>query len=488
MIRFYKKWYNPLYFILNDLLKDESIRTILVYGGKSSAKTLSISQILSKESAVKGASSITFRKESATIKDTLKESINLAIQTTRLNPAFEKLDFAFRSKINDSIIRMKGIDDEEKAKGVEGFKYVYMDELNHFLEGEYLQFQMSLRGIKGQKIFASWNPVEENSWVKVNLVDKYDWIKTKYKLPCEHSFVKRSSCGRAILIKTTYEDNYWISGSPCGTYGYRDDNLINEYTQLRLLNYNKYKINVLGEWGKTSYGGEILKCWKSEQHTGDFPYNPELAVYLSFDENVNPYFPCGFFQIENDQKTVRMIHCIAAKHPNNTVKWICAEITRVLKHWGHNQNLYIGGDPTSQKEDVKQEKGHDLFRLIMGELIEFKPERRLLGSAPSVKDSFEFFNNILQFNDGGIDLKVNSSCRIAINDFEYTKEDKNGKVDKALVRDPITKVSYQPYGHFVDLTRYFLCSAFADEYEKYRRGGKKVPITFGKRPSSRHGY
>jgi PBSX family phage terminase large subunit len=488
MIRFDKKYFNPLYFIINDFLKDDNIRTVLVYGGKSSSKTLSICQILAKESAVKGASSIAFRKESTTIKTTLKESFKLAINTMYLDPAFEKLDFVFRSTINLSTIILKGLDDEEKAKGVESFKYVYLDELNHFEEGEYSQFQLSLRGIKGQKIFAAWNPVDENSWVKVNLVDKYEWLDIEYKLPCEHSFVRKSSCGKVVLIKTTYEDNYWIAGSPNGTYGYRDENLINEYNHLKNTNYNRYRINVLGEWGKVTYGGEFLKCWKSEQHVGTYSYNPKLAIYLYFDENVNPYFPCGFFQVGEDQKSPRMIHCIAAKNPNNKINWMCREITRKLTEWGHKERLYIGGDATSQKEDVKLEEGDDMFRLIIKELKQFNPQRRTNSSNPSVRVSADFFNSILEGNVEGLSFGVDASCRVAISDYENTKEDKNGKIDKTTVKDPITKVSYQPWGHIIDLTRYFLVDTFRAEYEKYQRGGNSFTnIQVGKRVS-RNGF
>jgi phage terminase large subunit len=67
-----------------------------------------------------------------------------------------------------------------------------------------------------------------------------------------------------------------------------------------------------------------------------------------------------------------------------------------------------------------------------------------------------------------------------ITDYEKTKENKNGEIDKTTVRDPVTKVSYQPYGHFVDLTRYFLCYVYADEYLAYQRGSETVKITTGK--------
>ena len=487
-IVFDKKWFNPLYFILKELLADETIRTILVYGGKSSAKTVSIAQVLVKESVIKGASSIAFRKESTSIPTTLKKSFNLAIDKMYLSPAFERQDRRYLCDGGAEII-LKGIDDEEKAKGIESFKYVFLDELNQFMLGEYQQFQLSLRGIPGQKIIGAWNPVDENSWVKTQLVDKHVWVNTDYKLIHPSSFIKKSTCGKLVLIRTVYQDNYWIAGHPTDhTIGYRDENLIAEYEAMKTTNYNSYRVNVLGEWGKVVFGGEFLKSWRSEIHTGAHPYDPTQAIYLSFDENVNPYFPCGFFQVGKDQKSPRLIHEIAAKNPNNTIKWMCREITRKLTEWGHKERLYITGDATSQKEDVKLEKGDDLFRLIMNELKPFNPIRRTDTANPSVRMSADFFNSILDGNVMGMTFGADQSNRTAIMDYENTKEDKNGKVDKSLVRDPTTQVSYQPYGHFVDLTRYFLVSTFRSEYEKYQSGQNSFGNVTSTKRTSRHGF
>jgi len=490
--RFDKKWFNPLYFILNFLIKDNSIRTIFVYGGKSSAKTFSILQILGKEAALHGKSSIALRKESTTIEKTLKKSLFSAIDKTHLYPAFKKMDRIARCS-NGSEIVLTGIDDEEKAKGVEGYHYLMPDELNTFNEGEYDAFEMSLRGIPGQKIFPTWNPIDEMSWVKTNLIDKIQWEDTNHKLPCEHSYVKRSSCGWFVLIKTTYEDNFFITGSKGKSYtvngvtttvdeeyGYIDTAIIAKYNAMRVKNYNRYKIEVLGEWGKTTFGGEFLKQWRSEKHTGLHPYNPKLAVHLIFDENVNPYFPCGFFQVEDDNKSARMVHAIALRNPDNTTKAMGREIIRKLRSWGHEEAVYIGGDATSQKDDVKQEKGHDLFRLMMNELVDFKPRRAVLKVNPSVRVSADFLNEILENEYLGINYSVDKSCRLVIADYENTKEDKNGKVDKKTVIDPATKVSYQPYGHFVDITRYFFVQVFYNEYIQYQKGGVASPIKLGR--------
>lgn len=484
-IRFNKKWFNKLYFILNEIIKDDTIRLVLVYGGKSSAKTISITQLLAKELIVKQASSIAFRKESAIIPTTLKKSFTLSINNMFLHPAIETQDRKYINKIGAGEIVMKGLDDPEKAKGVESYKYIYLDELNHFDHPEFEQFNLSLRGIKGQKIFASWNPVDENSWVKNDLVDTYQWEDCDRfgKLPCDSSFIQISSDGKAILIKTTYEDNYWIVGSPDGSYGYKDENLISEYKALRTKNNNSWKVNVLGEWGKTTYGGEFLKCYNSEEHAGEFKYDSNQAIWLSFDENVVPYFPCGIFQVGTDLKSPRLIHAIAAKTPNNKVSWVCREIERKLTEWGHKERLYVTGDATSQKDDVKLEAGDDMFRLIITSLQRFRPQRMVSKSNPSVRMSADFFNSLLEGNVEKMSFGVDQSCRVAITDFENTKEDKNGKVDKTTVRDPVTQITYQPYGHFVDLTRYFLVTAFPNEYASYQRGGLVTLPRIGKNVS-----
>lgn len=491
MARFDKKWFNPLYFILNDIVKIPTIRTVLVYGGKSSSKTVTICQILSKECYVKNSNSISFRKESVTIPTTIKKSFNLAMSSMYLDPAFDKQDRRYLCATETGEYRemvMKGMDDSEKSKGIESYKYVFFDELNQFLKDEYEQADLSLRGMEGQKVFAAWNPVDENSWVKTDLVDTYSFIETNWELPCPESFVKISTCGKVVLIKTTYQDNFWINGSPDGTYGYRDENLIYLYEALRTKNYNSYKVNVLGEYGKTVFGGEFLKCWRSEQHTGLFPYRANQAVYLYFDENVNPYFPCGIFQVGEDGCTPRMIHCIAAKNPNNKTSWMSAEIRRKLTEWGHKGRVFIGGDATSQKDDVKQEKGHDMFRLIMNDLKEFNPIRKTSVANPSVIMSADFVNSVLDGQVQSIDFGVDKSCRQAIIDFENTKEDKNGKVDKRTITDPVTKVPYQPFGHFCDLLRYFMVDTYPKEYLEYQRGGIGHALRTGNAPKSKNSY
>jgi hypothetical protein len=97
-----------------------------------------------------------------------------------------------------------------------------------------------------------------------------------------------------------------------------------------------------------------------------------------------------------------------------------------------------------------------------------------------VRPSADFFNAILAYNEQGISFTVDESCRVAILDFENTKEDKNGKVDKKTVTDPVTKVSYQPYGHVCDLTRYFITTSFPTQYTRFQTGIIKPLVVVGR--------
>ena len=461
-VRFKKKYFNPLYFILDDLAKDNNIRTILVYGGKSSAKTVSITQFIMKELVVKNASSIAFRKESAIIQTTLKKSFNLARSTTFLTPAVETLSFSYRNKFSSAEIVLKGLDDEEKAKGIESYKYVFLDELNHFEHGEYIQFQMSLRGIIGQKIFAAWNPVDETSWVKTDLIDKEIWIDTEYKLPCKHSFVKISSDGKTVLIKTTYEDNYWIVGND--NYGFKDENLISQYEKLKTTDFNRYMVNVLGEWGKVSVGGEAYKFFNTEKNTLCVNYNPELPLHLSFDFNLRPGMHATIFQIEN--KTIYQIAEIITKSPKNSTKYACEDFKTMFR--GHSGGLFIYGDPSGRNGSTRQEEGHNDYTIVLNELKGYRPSLRVAFSHPSPKMRIEFINEIFLNGFQGIEMYIGINCLKTIEDLLYIKEDENGGKVKEKFKDSNTGMSYEKYGHLTDSLDYFICEAFKNEYKKFQ--------------------
>ena len=345
---------------------------------------------------------------------------------------------------------LHGMDDQEKIKSIAGITSVWCEEATELDELDFNQLELRVRGETStyKQFIITFNPISETHWIKARFFDTPD--------------------SDTLLLNTTYKDNHFL-----------DADYIKHLTERVRNNQNLYKVYVLGEWGKVDFGGEFLKCWSTVKHTSFLNYDPSLAIWLSFDENVNPYFPCGVFQI-TDENEIRMIDCIALKNPNNTTKEMGRTILNKLRKWQHKGQVYICGDATSQKDDVKVEKGFDLFRILITELQEVNPIRRVSRSNPNVRPSADFFNAILDYQEQGISFVVHEECRTAILDYENTKEDKNGKVDKKTVTDPVTKVSYQPYGHIVDLTRYLITTVFSTEYHKFQVGLQKPIITTGR--------
>lgn len=229
----------------------------------------------------------------------------------------------------------------------------------------------------------------------------------------------------------------------------------------------EYEVFVEGNWDlQERTGAEFYKYFSLDKHVKPCHYEPSLPLHISWDENVNPYLPCGIFQISNKQ--VRLIDTILGVNPRNTIKDVCNEFKR--KYPNHNSGLFIYGDATSQKEDVKQEKGHNFFKLIQNELMSYRPIMRVSKSNPSVIMRGNFFNTILFSNFGDIEFIINPDCKEAIQDFTNTKEASDGSKDKTKVKDAKSGVSYQPFGHISDLTDYLICEAFKNEYQIYQKG------------------
>lgn len=229
----------------------------------------------------------------------------------------------------------------------------------------------------------------------------------------------------------------------------------------------EYEVFVEGNWDlQERTGAEFYKYFNLDNHVANVFYNPNLPLHISWDENVNPYLPCGVFQIQDKQ--IRMIDEILGINPRNTIIDVCNEFKR--RYQSHESGLFIYGDATSQKEDVKQEKGHNFFKIIANELTKYKPIMRVSKSNPSVVMRGNFINTILFSNFSGIEFLVSTKCETAIKDFSNTKEASDGSKDKTKIKDPKSGVSYQQYGHLSDLTDYLICEAFKTEYQIYQKG------------------
>jgi len=177
-----------------------------------------------------------------------------------------------------------------------------------------------------------------------------------------------------------------------------------------------------------------------------------------------------------------MINEFTMKSPNNTLDHLCRELIRTYQ--GHGSGVYIYGDATSKKADVKQQKGQNFFTLILDNLKQFNPILRVPSANPSVVMRGNFINTVFEKNIYGLSIKIDSKCIVMINDLTNVKEAPDGTINKEMETNPETKVRYQKNGHFSDLFSYLICECFKNNYVTYTRGGAIGSPLFGFRENN----
>jgi hypothetical protein len=295
-------------------------------------------------------------------------------------------------------------------------------------------------------IMATCNPA--NNWVKDLIYDKW---KTN-DLPKQW-----------LYIPSKITDNPFIP---------------NEYLDsLKTMPRYEYQVFVEGDWDlQLKTGAEFYKEFSLDKHVKDVSYKPELPLWLSIDENVHPYFSCTVWQIQG--KTATQIDELCMRNPNNTIKGLCNEINE--RYRNHTSGMLITGDATSKKEDVKVEKGFNLYTLIRNELQKYRPQLKVLNSNASVYVRGQFINSCLFSNFKGINIVIGSNCKESIKDWLNTKQDSDGTKLKKKIKDNLSGVSFEEFGHLTDTADYLLTTVFPNEYALFQNGGSLIKISFGK--------
>lgn len=305
------------------------------------------------------------------------------------------------------------------------------------------------------KILMTANPC--NNWLKTRIYDKW---KTK-ELPKGYCYIPAKITDNPHVPKS-YIDN------------------------LKLLPRHEYEVFVNGNWDlQEKTGHEFYKEFNMDKHIRDTNYNPNIPIWLSIDENVNPYFSCQVWQIEG--KTARLIEELPMRTPNNTITGMCREL--VSKYSNHKYGIIITGDATSQKADVKTEQGHNLYRLIMNELrkANINPQLRVPPSNPSVFTRGYFINTVLFSEFKSIKIEIGTKCKETIKDLTCVKQASDGTKLKQKTKDS-KGVSYEEFGHMSDCLDYFITTAFPGEYMEFQKGNSGIILTHGKNNYNKHGY
>lgn len=481
---------NPNAFHLLDAMRDENRRFIFLYGGSSSSKSYSVSQCVLLKTIEEGENTLVLRKVGATIKNSIYEDFKTNAEKMGIKHLFKFQQNTIKCLSNGSKIDFSGLDDPEKIKGIANYKRVSLEELSEFTELDFKQIRKRLRGKRGQQIIGMFNPISENHWIKTSVFDREDLAivptsingvdekltKITSKRVNQDKTVlnpktkkEESHPSDMVILQTTYLDNFWVVGSPDGTYGYYDRQVVADFEKDRVNDYDYYRIYALGEWGSIRTGGEFFASFDSQKHQGMFRYVSGLPVHISVDDNLLPYISVTFWQFHiGEQKELRQVHEICAADPFNTVTRAAEMVKKWLNDVSYDDSVYIHGDATTKKGNtIDDEKRSFLDKFIDVINQDYNTIECVPKSNPSVSMSGEFINSIFSGSIPNLSILISESCSKSIYDYENVKKDENGAILKLRIKNKLTKQTYEEFGHLTDTMRYVCVDLLKDEYTRF---------------------
>jgi phage terminase large subunit len=416
--------FNPLFWHLRDALSNPDIRHIYMYGGSSAAKTYSVAQSLLLDGEINNYSSIVFRKEQASINDTIYNDFK------EINDRFElghsMLQFQIKM-INEQLIRFRGVDKSGKVKGLKGYKKILLDELDHFKEEDYKELKRRLRGEEGQQILYTWNPVSKEHWVKKKVLDMENWIEVSKEIkdcPSDYSMLSDNSHkwindrGDSILIKTNHLDNYWVCGHPEDRFGRYDKHVMQEFDLMKRLDPNEYNVYALGEWGQIKIENPFITQFEINKHVNNEAiFKKDDQFIISFDFNI--------------QNTVALFAHVGEKHIHFFDEMEANDLPKLLekiefKYGKHLTNCLITGDRSGQNRSHLVSDNMNSYRLIKNTLKLTSHQMKIVTN-PKHKENRVTCNTILAFHP---DVYFNERCEQTIFDLQNAECDMDGKLIK----------------------------------------------------------
>lgn len=208
-------------------------------------------------------------------------------------------------------------------------------------------------------------------------------------------------------------------------------------------------------------GGEFYSGFDRMQHVRKVDFDPKLPLHISFDQNVTPYITMTVYQVAEQPDGItefRQIDEICLGNPKNTTEKLCLEF---IRRYGSRckQGLFYYGDPTGRKRDTRANE-HD-YKIVQRVLRRYlnNSSERVPYKHPPVLNRKDFINNAFE-ERYNIRVIIDPRCKNSIADFEFVKEDINGKKLKEKKKDKQLGTTYEINGHTSDSFDYIFCEVF----------------------------
>lgn len=444
----------PINDALFDLWYEEDSSITLLYGSYGSGKSVFIVDNLLKHAYEDEYFRCYFgRKILETVRGTVYQTIIDRIKDLKLENEFK---FSESPNSNMHIVCKRtghsfqpfGGNNPASLKSIKDPTHFFMEELDQFTFEDFGLIYSRLRTEKAKtKLYGAFNTEK---------IYQSHWIR---KVFFDGEFKDQS-----LKRKVNYTDNHFI-------------NQEEYFKKLQLIaNGNAAILNAIanGEWGMVRTGAEFLKSFDETKHVKPVQYVPGL-IYVSLDENVNPYITATIWQVRGEE--IAQIHEITSESPHNNAPKAAAQFCDWLDKIGHRDLIWVCGDPSASKRSTVDENSSSFYTKYIEVVTKrgYRSVNKVQKSAPEVALSGAFINAILEGNISGTTITIGDKCFRSIEDYLLTKEDAEGKPFPEKKKDPETGIVYESRGHILDTARYLIVLVLAKQFEAYK-GRRKSNI------------
>jgi phage terminase large subunit len=238
--------------------RNANTQIIVNRGGARSSKSYSIAQLLlTRFFGMPRRQILVLRKTLPALRISTKMLVDTLLDQYNLRERITEERVSMNYWYKGSLIHFGSVDDPEKIKSTE-WNDIWMEEATEFTYDDFMNLKLRLSSPnyghnKRNQMFLSFNPIDENHWIKTKLIDP-----------------KREDL---IEIQSTYRDNQFLPAE-----------YVKLIEDLMEQDPNYYRIFGLGEWGKLDHliyqnWDEIPELFDGDTFYGvDFGFNKPTAV------------------------------------------------------------------------------------------------------------------------------------------------------------------------------------------------------------------
>ena len=382
--------------IYQPYVEDYSYRYNVYWGGRGSGKTKFIMQKLMIKGLKEKRMILLMRKETNKLRDSVWKELLDIIEDFKLTPYFtiNKTEFRATCNINGTEFKCLGLDEPEKIKGFANMSDVLMDEVTAFNEEDIELIDGTLRAIGYElplQMYFAFNPIS-----KQNFVYKYFGFDTG--VTPEDTFI----------LHSTYLDNPFL-----------DESYLKRMENMKLRNYNRWKIEALGEF--VTLDKLVFQNWKSEEfnHT---EIKGELICGLDFGfVNDTSAFVASI--LDEPNKRIYIFREWGDIGKTNQ------ELAKIIESLGFSKSVIIAD--SAEKKSIEEIRRAGIGRI-----------------RASVKGPDSIMHGIQQLQN--YEIIVHPSCEKVIVELENYSWQKDKNTNE-YINKPI-----DAFNHFLDALRYSL--------------------------------